>query len=1274
MTSSTMPPAPLAWHHVPVETPHRIGPFTLESTLGRGGMGVVYAARRDGDPREYALKLPHAGTSNDAAVRAEARREVQAMARLSHPHVLPVGAWGEADDRLWIAMPQIADGKPLTTALPRLGPADRLRLVDQLTDALGYIHDRGVLHRDIKPDNLLVGDGPHLWLTDFGIAELSAPLNLGTGGSSSGNHGPDNHEVGPIVGTPAFMAPEQVKGRSIGPEADLYAVGVLLFWLFAGRLPFEGESPLAVVVKQLRDPAPRLEGRVGQAIPEGLPDIVARLLAKDPLERYPSASALRAHLVRVHAGIGGAWSVDPELATVATQTLDPALTQATSLAVPPALLTARDDVDGLPTLVSAAPIPGDRSVTALALRLDPARRRFFATILRRCGAVVQRPASDLVVGIFGPPIGGELRRVVDLADALQRISPSRGLQAGGLTAGPATVDGAGVHGGAVNEAIALARAAPAGELRFAPSIRRPRQAPVEHRAGGERGAVADRLLRASADVTRDRRAQLLSVVGASGMGKSAALRRLAVDLTIASPPWTVLTESAVPGDDSAPLCVVREALAAWTGVPAGADAGLSAALVERALPAPEPALALDVAALLARGARPRLDSPTDRARDFAVVGALFDALTAHGPVLLVVDDLHHADPTTQALLRHLHARLADRPLLVVTAGHPGDDPPGEVVGVKRLDEASAWALLEDLSGREREHLGASAARLAAAWSADVAAGSDLAEMVDDRLARLPSDDLEVLRRAAALGPRFWTEQLAAVTRRVEDVEARLGALDAGCWITEARSSLPGVPAWRFEHELVRRRAEAQLDADQRARVAARSARWLETHADFLGATALKRLGEQWAAGGDSARAAAWLQRAGRRAEAEGALDAAGTAYAAAIERVDALPTGPDVVLPVDRPALLMAAARVANEVGDHGRADLLAARVLALEEPPRVLVQAEAHRILAEVQWIYGRSERALSELGRALATVGAGGDPVMRALLLGRRGWLLGYNLGRHLEGRRDVERAVALVADLDLPDVSGQLYSYLGAIHLRAGDWPAQLKCNRQALALAERAGDLMGQVRALVNLGVCCYNRGALDEAAARTEAAAELAARVGADARRMVAVNNLGGVRLDQGRLAEAVDLLDRCISAAHESGTRDILYETYALRARAALRAGDASAAERFATMGAEESERIGTPTGQAHALRVRALARDTLGNTGGVVADLSLAAALGADGDIYELLQTRLTAALVEGHPAVELLDALVAIGADADLERRRWSPEISAGGPRSPTVETPTG
>ena len=74
MTSSTMPPAPLAWHHVPVETPHRIGPFTLKSTLGRGGMGVVYAARRDGDPREYALKLPHAGTSNDAAVRAEARR------------------------------------------------------------------------------------------------------------------------------------------------------------------------------------------------------------------------------------------------------------------------------------------------------------------------------------------------------------------------------------------------------------------------------------------------------------------------------------------------------------------------------------------------------------------------------------------------------------------------------------------------------------------------------------------------------------------------------------------------------------------------------------------------------------------------------------------------------------------------------------------------------------------------------------------------------------------------------------------------------------------------------------------------------------------------------------------------------------------------------------------------------------------------------------------------------------------------------------------------
>ena len=261
--------------------------YRIERLLGRGGMGAVYLAHELALDRDVAIKvLPpeHAATPE---ARERFRREARTAARLSHPNIVPLHTFGEVSGLVYFVMGYIA-GESLAAMLKRQGPLeseDARTLLVAICDALDYAHRQGIVHRDIKPDNILIdaGSGAPL-LTDFGIAKPTLEETQLTAN-------------GQLLGTPHYMSPEQALGRSdVGPRSDLYSLGVVAYEMLSGRRPFEAENPLDALTQRLtRDPEP-----LGSAAPGVAPDLalaITRCLQRDAANRWIDAKSLRAALM-----------------------------------------------------------------------------------------------------------------------------------------------------------------------------------------------------------------------------------------------------------------------------------------------------------------------------------------------------------------------------------------------------------------------------------------------------------------------------------------------------------------------------------------------------------------------------------------------------------------------------------------------------------------------------------------------------------------------------------------------------------------------------------------------------------------------------------------------------------------------------------------------------------------------------------------------------------------------------------------------------------------
>ena len=257
------------------------GRYELEDLLGVGGMSNVYRARDRVLERAVALKILHEQYSSDPAYVERFRREARAIAKLSHPNIVTVIDRGEFEGRQFIVFEYVR-GETLKQLATREAPlpADRaLALVHQVARGLAFAHEHGIVHRDVKPHNVLLDTDGSAKVTDFGIAR-----SLG---------GPDDGltQTGTVLGTGAYISPEQAVGRPADERSDQYSLGTLLYELLTGRIPYEGESIVAVATRHVRDPVPSVRDTRPEISPR-VDALIRRAMAKRPEDRFPSTDAM----------------------------------------------------------------------------------------------------------------------------------------------------------------------------------------------------------------------------------------------------------------------------------------------------------------------------------------------------------------------------------------------------------------------------------------------------------------------------------------------------------------------------------------------------------------------------------------------------------------------------------------------------------------------------------------------------------------------------------------------------------------------------------------------------------------------------------------------------------------------------------------------------------------------------------------------------------------------------------------------------------------------
>jgi serine/threonine-protein kinase len=251
----------------------RLGNFEILEEIGRGGMATVYRAHQTTINRIVAIKVLPRHFLHDPGFYERFTREVEVIADLEHPHILPIYDYGEAEGLPFIAMRYLGGGslaQMIRRGVPPLNAIDKP--FSQIAQALDYAHQKGIIHRDLKPGNVMLDENGNAYLTDFGIARVLGSELTGSA----------------IIGTPAYMSPEQANGLPIDARSDIYALGVVLFELITGREPYQAETPMALLLKHINEPMP-LARNFREGVPPGVDDVIGKATAKNPDDRFSSA-------------------------------------------------------------------------------------------------------------------------------------------------------------------------------------------------------------------------------------------------------------------------------------------------------------------------------------------------------------------------------------------------------------------------------------------------------------------------------------------------------------------------------------------------------------------------------------------------------------------------------------------------------------------------------------------------------------------------------------------------------------------------------------------------------------------------------------------------------------------------------------------------------------------------------------------------------------------------------------------------------------------------
>ncbi|MGZ7039462.1 MAG: serine/threonine-protein kinase, partial [Thermoanaerobaculia bacterium] len=273
---------------MPLSPGTSLGPYVVQDILGKGGMGEVYRARDSRLDRDVAIKVISDSIAHDAATRTRFEREAKAIAALSHPNILSIFDFSKDGDH-WYTVTELLEGETLRERLKRgkLAIPAALEIADAVAAGLCAAHDRGIVHRDLKPENVFITKDGAIKILDFGLATMrSKPRTEDEATEILAT------KAGQMIGTAAYMAPEQIRGEQVTAAADIFAFGCMLYESIAGHRPFRGENLVAVVACILKDAPAALPADV----PAELAAVIIRCLEKEPSQRFASAQDLRAAL------------------------------------------------------------------------------------------------------------------------------------------------------------------------------------------------------------------------------------------------------------------------------------------------------------------------------------------------------------------------------------------------------------------------------------------------------------------------------------------------------------------------------------------------------------------------------------------------------------------------------------------------------------------------------------------------------------------------------------------------------------------------------------------------------------------------------------------------------------------------------------------------------------------------------------------------------------------------------------------------------------------
>ncbi|HEX3771590.1 MAG TPA: protein kinase [Polyangiaceae bacterium] len=1101
------------------------GRFVIEREVGRGGVGIVYRARDEVTGAPVALKVI-ALPGVDAGEEARFRREGRVLAGLRHRGIVQVVAFGQLDDgQPYIAMEWL-EGEDIAQRQrrSRLPLSQCVSIAADVADALAAAHAAGIVHRDVKPSNVfLVGSASggasapppssapasserdpslppppfHVKLVDFGVASAEDAKLTRTGA---------------IVGTPAYMAPEQARGDGeVDARADLYALGATLFEMIAGRPPHVGPTPIAILARLVTTPAPHLS-EVVPDVPLRLEAIVSRLLATAPAERPASAREvaheLRAIVEDLRTGDGGA---------VVPGSLSPHAPHAS-------MHTASSTTDKS---------GGTRMVTTIVATRVPkgAVRARLLTHLRARGADATELGGDAIVCHLGvrKTVGDEAVTALDLGMRVARINATVG-----VATGRTRIDRTRPTGEVVDRAAALARDAARGQVladtttteltrgRYELQLRGDGSAvvgtplPGRKDAGGGvpfvgREAELAQIVAAFERSVEDRTPIVVTVTGAPGMGKT-RLRREALSRIVshASTP-RVLSARSESFSKSHALGVVADVARGLTGVAKGAP-------LQEALDATDVLIATSevpcshtsrelIARLVANEPLPELDD-TRGARDglWLVLTEMVLGMSKQQPLAIVLEDVQWADAESLSWVDHLLARSAGSTVFVLAAARPAfwresaarfegrDHVRIELRPLSRKQaRAIAVAVLGDRAAGDKgeavvESIAQQSAGLplfAEELARIAAAGRDAADAPTIEAAmQVHLDALDDFGRDAAsklsvFGHTGWDVGLESIgVPHAPEVLRELAA--AEILVEQAHARFASTREFSFKHALMREVAYAALGEEQLREYHRRAGLWLAKvgEDDAIVARHLEL-------GGDEIASAQYLEKAARRALAAHALPAAVSLAEKALAFAEDKPTQ-------------FARAQLLDEAWNR-----LDARAAERDSAVRAMQES-----------VYDRASevRAAGARVRYEDACGGGADT--------------STNLD---EVRRQAQEA-------KLYDEEARCAAALAARYAYAGELDAAQKVADALLELARRHAIAVAAVDAWQTLAVVRQTRGEVAAALEARRSAAQTASAAGLKTREATLTINVGFALTTVGARAEARQAIESGIALGQAVGS------------------------------------------------------------------------------------------------------------------------------------------